>query len=161
MNAFMLATCCNSIILAGAIVNAVPQLIHSAGAIMNAVLWFIDSASAVVNAASRFIHLAGAFVNAALQSIPFSRSRDPFSWILMAHNHFHLFRTHDEDDAVLSKDIVTGYQGPHLHIALSFCIHWGGSLVISLPDGITHVPWMRLPLELSQFCALAKQNISP
>jgi hypothetical protein len=78
-------------------------------------------------------------VNATSQSIPFSTSRDQFSQILMTHNHFHLFRTHDEDDAALSKDTVMGYQGPHLHIALSFCIHWGGSLVISLPDGITHV----------------------
>jgi hypothetical protein len=96
-------------------------------------------------------------MNAELQSIPLSRSRDQFSQILMAHNHFHLFRTHDKYDATLSKDIVTGYQGPHLHIALSFYIHWGGSPVVSLPDGIIHVPWMQLLLELSQFCALAKQ----
>ncbi len=87
-----------------------------------------------MNAAPRFIHLAGAFMNAVLQSIPFSRSRDQFSRILMAHNYFHLFRTHDKDDAELSKDIVMGYQGPRLHIALSFCIHWGGSPVISFPD---------------------------
>jgi hypothetical protein len=108
---------------------------------------FIHLVSTTVNALPQFIHLDGAFVNAVSQSIPFLRSRDQFSWILMAHNHFHLFRTHDKDDAELSKEIVTGYQGPHLHIALSFCIHWGGSPVISLPDGITHVPWIQLPLE--------------
>ncbi len=143
----MPAMYCNSIYFASTIVNDVPQFIHSHGTIMNAVPRFIHLVSAIVYALPQFIHLASAFVNAVSQSIPFSRSRDQFSWILMAHNHFHLFRIHDKDDAELSKDVVAGYQGPHLHIALSFCIHWGGSPVISLPGGITHVPWIQLPLE--------------
>ena len=36
-------------------------------------------------------------------------------------HRFHLSRTHDGDDEELSKDIVMGLQGCHVHIALSFC----------------------------------------
>ena len=36
-------------------------------------------------------------------------------------HQFHLSRTHDGDDEELSKDIVMGLQGRHVHIALSFC----------------------------------------